>query len=145
MDADGLEEAPAAPPTEAEMAHQVTAPAPGGHSANEQDAPALEIPLSMPEEASGVSMEVALEAGEPESSDPLAAAAVTESRKRKSTAPKEPDTDGTPMARRGRSSVGAADSPAADSSAKKSKTAAKDSQVSWFPCCVCVCFDLRNC
>ncbi len=130
MDVDGQDEAPAAPPTEAEIAHQETAPAPGGHYSMEQGAPHLEIPSTAPDEASGVASEVAQEAGEPESPDPFSADAVSGSRKRKPTAPNEPDTDGTPIARRGRSSVGAADSTAADSSAKKSKTAAKGPQVS---------------
>ena len=130
MDADGQHQAPAPPPMDGEMVHQITAPAPGGHSEMEQEVPPLDIPLTAPDEASGVASEVGQEAGEPESTDPLTAAAEQESRKRKSSAPQEPDTDGTPSARRGRSAAG---SPAADSSAQKSKTAAKGPQVCSLP------------
>ena len=131
MDADGLA---APPPTEAEMVgHEVLAPVPDDQSVMEQDGIPLQVPLAAPDEASGISHETALVAGEQESSEPLAAAALSESRKRKSAAPQEPDTEGTPSARRGRSSVGATDSPAADSSAKKSKSAAKAPQVRCSP------------
>jgi hypothetical protein len=123
MQADGQEAAPQLSITaEAEdqmIAHEQP-------SAMEQE-PTFEPPVAPPSEevVGGIKEDVA-DTAQADSAGPSAAAG---GRKRKSVTVKDEGSEGTPTARRGRSSVGdAADSPAG-SSAKKAKGSAKSAQV----------------